>query len=147
MDAQPAARSTLPNPDTLSMTVKAPFWFALAALLSACSHDIGLMKMDEQVSAYGSAIRWGQFKKALGYLDPPPARSPDWKTLSQTQMTAYTTQFRDTLPSGKVMLQTVEIRYIPPGSVVEKSFIDQQRWRYDDDAERWVLETGLPSLD
>jgi hypothetical protein len=50
------------------------------------------------------------------------------------------------LPSGKVMMQTVEIRYIPPGSVVEKTVIDQQRWRFDEDDNRWVLESGLPPL-
>jgi len=124
--------------------VKAPFWFALTALLSACAHDYDLMKMEEQVSGYGAAIRWNLFKKAVTYLAVPPARSPDWKALAETKVTAYTPQFRDTLTSGKVMMQSVEIRYIPPGSVVEKTLIDQQRWHFDDDTGRWMLETGLP---
>jgi hypothetical protein len=105
------------------------------------------MKMEDQVSGYGAAIRWNLFKKALTYLAEPPARSPDWKALDETKVTAYTTQFRDLLPSGKVMMQSVEIRYIPPGSVVEKTFIDQQHWHFDDDSGRWLLETGLPRLD
>lgn len=129
------------------LTLKKLFWFAWVALLSACSHDFDLMKMEDQVSSYGSAIRWNLFKKAVGYLDPPPERSPDWKRLDETKVTSYTLQFRDLLPSGKVMMQSVEIRYIPPGSVVEKTIIDQQRWHFDDDAERWVLETGLPALE
>jgi hypothetical protein len=28
--------------------------------------------------------------------------------------------------------------------VVEKTLIDQQRWHFDDDTGRWMLETGLP---
>lgn len=126
--------------------MKTPFWFALAILLPACTHDYGLMKMDEQVSGYGSAIRWNLFKKALNYLDAPPARSPDWQVLAETKVTSYTPQFREVLPSGKVMMQTVEIRYILPGSVVEKTLTDQQRWRLDETRERWVLETGLPAF-
>lgn len=105
------------------------------------------MKMEDQVSSYGAAVRWNLFKKAIAYLAEPPARSPDWKALAETKVTAYTLQFRDLLPSGKVMMQTVEIRYIPPGSVVEKTLIDQQRWHVDDDSGRWLLETGLPRLD
>ncbi len=128
------------------MTVKTPYWFALIILLSACSHDYDLMKMEEQVSGYGSAIRWNLFKKAVAYLDPPPLRAPDWNRLAEIKVTSYSPQFRDVLPSGKVMMQTVEIRYIPPGSVVEKMVIDQQRWRFDEDDQRWVLESGLPSL-
>ena len=104
------------------------------------------MKMDEQISGYGGAIRWGQFKRAVGYLDPPPRNPPDWKMLSETKVTSYTTQNREVLPSGKVMMQTVEIHYIPPGSVVEKNLIDPQRWRLDESSNRWVLESGLPAF-
>ena len=89
--------------------MKAPYWFALATLLSACSHDYDLMKMEEQVSGYGAAIRWNLFKKAWTYLAEPPARSPDWKALAETKVTAYTPQFRDLLPSGKVPVTSVPI--------------------------------------
>ncbi len=126
--------------------MKTVYWFALICLLSACSHDYDLMKMEEQVSGYGSAIRWNLFKKAVAYLDPPPSRPPDWKALAEIKVTSYSPQFRDVLPSGKVMMQTVEIRYIPPGSVVEKTVIDQQRWRFDEDDNRWVVESGFPQL-
>lgn len=138
-----------PHPVTLAstvVTVKALVGFACLALLSACAHDLELMKMEEQVNGYGSAIRWNLFKKAAGYLDPPPVPAPDWKALAETKVTAYSPQYREVLPSGKVMTQTVEIRYIPPGAVVEKSLIDQQRWRFDEDGNRWVLESGLPEF-
>lgn len=146
---QPGTRrsSTFSHIQRPRLTLKKLFWFAWLALLSACAHDYDLMKMEDQVSGYGAAIRWNLFKKAVGYLDPPPERSPDWAMLAETKVTSYTLQFRDILPSGKVMMQSVEIRYIPPGSVVEKTIIDHQRWHFDEDTERWVLETGLPALD
>ena len=121
-------------------------WFAVSLLLAGCSHDFELMKMEEQVSGYGAAIRWNQFKKAAGYLDPVQSAPPDWKALNDIQITSYNVQFRDVLPSGKVMMQTAEIHYIPAGSLVEKTLIDQQRWHQDEDSGRWMLESGLPQL-
>lgn len=128
------------------LTLKTAYWFALIILLSSCSHDYELMKMEEQVSGYGSAIRWNLFKKAVTYLDPPPLKTPDWNSLAQVKVTSYRPQYRDVLPSGMVMMQSVEISFIPPGSVVEKTIVDQQRWRFDEDDNRWVLESGFPAL-
>jgi len=124
--------------------VKDTFLLVMFLLMSACSHDYDLMRMEEQVSGYGAAIRWNLFKKAVAYLDPAPSPSPDWQSLAEIKVTSYTPQFRELLPSGKVMMQSVEIRYLPPGSVVEKSLLDQQRWHLQEGSERWVLETGLP---
>lgn len=130
----------------MRLTIIAVVWFAIAVLFSACAHDYQLMKMDEQVSAYGAAIRWNLFKKALGYQAEPTGKSPDWKTLQELKVTEYRVVSRDTFPSGKVLMQTAEIRYIPAGSVVEKALIDNQRWHFDEDSERWVIETGLPNF-
>ena len=128
------------------MTMKTPVWFALAIMFSACAHDFGLMKLDEQVNGYGAAIRWNQFKKATEYLTSPPQRSPDWARLKETKVTAYRVLSRERSPSGSVMTQNVEIGYILPGSVVEKTLTDNQRWHYDDDRNRWLLDSGLPGL-
>jgi hypothetical protein len=129
---------------TYFQTYKALLWFTLTAMMAACSHDYQLMKMEEQVNGYGAAIRWNLFKKAAAYLAEPPTDAPDWQRLRDTKVTAYDLQSRDYFPSGNVMMQTVEIRYIPPDGVVEKTITDPQRWRFDDDKDRWVLETGLP---
>lgn len=129
-----------------ALTVKALIWFVLPLVLSACAHDMDLMKLEEQVGGYGAAIRWNLFKKAINYLDSPPEHAPDWKTLADIKVTSYNVQFREVMPSGKVMIQTVEIRYLPAGGVVEKMVIDQQRWHLDEDSGRWLLETGLPPI-
>ena len=131
---------------SVALTVKALIWFVLALVLSACAHDMDLMKLEEQVGGYGAAIRWNLFKKAVNYLDPPPEHMPDWKALANLKVTSYNVQFRELMPSGKVMMQTVEIRYLPARGVVEKVAIDQQRWHLDEDSGRWLLETGLPPI-
>lgn len=127
--------------------MKTPVWFAMAIIFSACAHDLGLMKMEEQVNAYGAAIRWNQIKKAVGCLAVPPDRAPDWKRWKDIRVTAYRVVSRERSEAGGVLTQHVEISYLPPDSVVEKTVADVQRWRFDDDRNRWVLDSGLPHLD
>lgn len=111
---------------------------------TACSHDYQLMKTDEQLNGYGAAIRWGLFKKAAYYLSEPPQTVVSWDKLEKIKVTAYKPSFRDVYPSGKIITQTVEIHYLLDASIIEKTLIDEQRWRLDEEQDRWVLETGLP---
>ena len=102
------------------------------------------MKMEEQLNGYGGAIRWSLFKRAMEYFASPP--TPDWQALKKVKVTSYQPIFRDALADGKVVLQSVEIRYLPADSVVEKTLTDEQRWHYDEAKGRWLLETGLPQF-
>ncbi len=121
-------------------------WFACGLALSACSHDYQLMRMEEQLNGYGGAIRWSLFKRAMDYFADSPMAAPDWRALQKVKVTSYQPIFRDSLSDGKIVLQSVEIRYLPPDSVVEKTLTDEQRWRYDEEKGRWLLETGLPKF-
>jgi hypothetical protein len=129
-----------------SRTLKLAFWFVFGLMLTGCAHDYLLMKTEEQLNGYAAAIRWNLFKRAVDYLATPPNPSPNWQALDQIKVTGYKATFRDLLPSGKIALQTVEIRYLTGGGVVEKTLIDEQRWRFDDNRDRWLLETGLPKF-
>lgn len=129
-----------------SRTLKSIRWFVCVLLLGACSHDYQLMKTEEQLNQYGAAIRWSLFKRAVTFLSDPYRDQPDWKALEKIEVTAYRPTFRDLYPSGKIATQTVEIRYLTGGGVVERSLTDEQRWRLDENTDRWVLETGLPKF-
>jgi hypothetical protein len=128
-------------------TLKMALGFVGYLLLTACSHDYQLMKTEEQLNAYGAAIRWNLFKRAVDYLATPPHPAPNWTELDQIKVTAYKPTFRDLYPSGMYATQTVEIKYIPANSVVEKTLVDEQRWRFDEARDRWVLESGLPKFE
>lgn len=119
---------------------------ACGLALTACSHDYLLMRTEEQLHNYEAAIRWSLFKRAAEYLADPSKHNPDWKKLDRIKVTGYQAKFRDLLPSGNVLTQTVEIRYLTANGVVEDKLIDEQRWRYDEEQRRWVLETGLPKF-
>jgi hypothetical protein len=123
-------------------------WMALSLALTACAHDYQLMKMEEQLNGYAGAIRWSLFKKSLDFHAHPPSPLPDWEALQNIKVTSYQALSRDTQDDAdndlKIVLQTVEIRYVTSNNVVEKTITDEQRWRYDNDKSRWLLETGLP---
>lgn len=120
-------------------------WLALSLTLSACSHDYQLMRMEEQLNSYGGVIRWSLFKRALDYYARPPSPPPDWQALRDVKVTYYQPLFRDALNEGKIILQTVEIRYLYKG-VVEHTLTDEQRWEYDENKSRWLLATGFPNF-
>lgn len=129
-----------------SRLVKSACGLAFGVMLTACSHDYLLMKTEEQLHGYEAAIRWSLFKRAAGYLADPAKAAPDWKRLEQIRVTGYVTTFRDLFQSGKVLTQTVKIRYLTGNGVVERTIEDEQRWRFDELQERWLLETGLPKF-
>jgi hypothetical protein len=127
-------------------TIRAARALALSLALSACSHDYHLMKMEEQLNSYAGAIRWSLFKKSLEFHEHPPSPLPDWKALRDIKVTYYQPLFRDTLSDGNLVLQTVEIKYIHGYDMVERSITEEQRWRYDEDRSRWLLQTGFPKF-
>jgi hypothetical protein len=131
---------------TYPWTFTAACCMALSLMLTACSHDYQLMKRSEQLNGYRSTIGWSQFKKSLNFHAHPPSPLPDWDALENIKVTAYEPLSEEMQADGKLMLQTVRIRYVHLDKMVEKAITDEQRWRYDDDKDRWLLETGLPQF-
>jgi hypothetical protein len=40
--------------------------------------------------------------------------------------------------------QVVEIRMFNKNRGIEKTILDQQEWRYNEESKRWLLHSGLP---
>lgn len=126
---------------------------ALSGLLSmGCStidHDSRNISFQAATSGYESALRWGHFETALGYLDPdqrqdkalPPA-------LKGLRVTGY-----EVLPaplaaneSENLATQSAKIDYYYDDRNVLKSLVDRQVWRYDSNLKNWWLTSGLPKF-
>lgn len=124
-------------------------WLGLLAslVLAACSHDFALMKLEDQLAGYGAAVRWGLYQRALDYLARVPEPVPDFRLLKNIKVTSYQPVFRKEETGEKKLRQTVEIRYVHLEHLVEKTLIDEQTWTYDEDRDRWRLESGLPAFD
>jgi hypothetical protein len=132
-------------------------WVALAGLGTAC---LGLAACDatlggtrtrtDAMTEYGAAIRWNEFDTALNFLDPAqaaarPLTDLERERFKQLQVTGYEVKSaRDTADGG--IEQDVEIRVVNRNTQRERSIIDHQRWRWDAEAKRYLLTSGLPDF-
>jgi hypothetical protein len=121
-------------------------FYLVFALLAGCSHDIGLMRQDETLTGYESAIRWGLWEKAASYQVRRPRPEQRLDRLRSYQVTGYQVRYKHSEDPSALLFQTVEIRYLRPNELTERSMVEEEMWRYDNDKERWMLETDLPEL-
>ena len=123
------------------------FTLSLACLfLLGCSHDLHMMKTEEEMNSYGSAIRWGLFEKASDFQPPDKRAALDTDFLKDIRVTSYDPKYRSEEDGNSIVKQTVEIRYYHEQNSVEHSVTDRQTWRFDKEKDRWFLESGLPKF-
>jgi hypothetical protein len=120
-------------------------------LLAGCATDRRNESLTRTLNAYGGVIRWGDFGNALQFIDPKVRAE---KTPSPLEMSRYD-QYRVTgyddgqgpAPNGdNEVRQIVAISLVNNNTQVERTVIDRQTWRYDQEANRWWLVSGLPNI-
>ena len=122
---------------------------ALAVAVAACTPNQVEKSRGEAFKQYETIIRWSQWDAAADfiapdYLEQNPITRLEMDRLRLFRVTAYTVRSTGIYDDGMTARQTVEIRMFNTRQAVERSIIDQQEWRYDEDAKRWLLHTGLP---
>ena len=121
----------------------------LAVAVAACTSNPVEKSRGEAFKQYETIIRWSQWDAAADfiapeYLEQNPITRLEMDRLRLFRVTAYTVRSTGIYDEGMTARQTVEIRMFNTRQAVERSIIDQQEWRYDEDAKRWLLHTGLP---
>lgn len=121
------------------------------AMLAGCG-GVGSQQDIRQVALfnYAGAIRWGHIDDAWSMIDPEYARQHPLTALErerfeQVQVTGYLVKGTQ-MVSETEMVQVVEIRLINRHTQAERVITDRQIWRWDKDARRWWLTTGLPKI-
>ncbi len=119
----------------------------LATLLAACtSGPIYLSKIEDILSLYGTAIRWGDFEKAQTFQAPAKRTHLDLDWLKNIHVASYDIINQKESQGGHIHEVTVKIRYFIESEGVEKTLTDKQLWRYDEDSEKLTLESDLPAF-
>lgn len=121
-------------------------------LLAACG-SMGAQRSprDQAMYTYTSAVRWSDFPAALSFVDPAvraanPPTALDMERYKQYQVSGYEVK-SSSVPTEDTYEQVVEIRMVNRNTQVERTITDHQRWRFDPEAKRWWLTSGLPDLD
>jgi len=134
-------------PNSFRILLAAALFLLMAACASSGSRDD---LRDQSLYVYAGAIRWGQIDEALGFVDPEylkkrPFTALDRSRFDQVRITGYDVKGYE--PIGKDELaQVVEIRLVNQHTQTERTVIDRQRWRWDEESRRWWLLTGLPDI-
>ena len=67
----------------------------------------------------------------------------DLDRLRLFRVTAYTLRSAGVYDEGMTARQVVEIKMFNKQQAVERTIIDEQEWRYDEERQRWVLHSWL----
>ncbi len=123
---------------------------ALLASLAGCATGGPDRKaLDDTLDVYAVAIRWGELDTAIGLIDPEvrdtagPSRL-DRERLEQMQVTGYEVLRAGTI--GERYQQVVQVRLVNRHTQRERTVTDAQEWRWDPQAKRWWLRSGLPDI-
>ncbi|MBW8366516.1 MAG: hypothetical protein K0M70_01460 [Arenimonas sp.] len=133
-----------------SLRVFAP---ALAVLLLTACSSMGAQRnpRDQALYTYVSAVRWSDFDAARAFVDPETLRARPITDLEserykQFQVAGYEVKSASEPAEGQYE-QVVELRLVNRNTQVERIITDRQQWRWDAQAKRWWLVSGLPDLD
>lgn len=133
--------------DTMTRALARLAAIALLALLAACGGSAKRSPLEQSLYTYSSTIRWSEFDKALAFVDPEaPAMEPlALERLQQYQVSGYDVRSSEQV-SDTEYTQVVELRVVNRHTQAERTVTDRQRWRWDAEAKRWWLASGLPDL-
>ena len=108
-----------------------------------------MSELERSQYAWSAAIRWGDFEGALNLVDP---EHRDEHPVSDLQLERYkqvqVSHYRElaTEPGEAEARREIEIGLINRHTMTERTQRYTERWRYDAEAKRWWLASGLPDF-
>ena len=120
-------------------------------LLAACATNQRSEDLTNTLNAYHSTLRWGDFQHALNFVDPAwreahPLTPLQLARYKQVRVVGYDEGQGPVPASDTEVRQTVKIGLVNRHTMQQRYIIDHQDWRWDDQAKRWWLTTGLPDI-
>lgn len=108
--------------------------------------DAKRIALENTLSSYRQAIRWGHFPAAAGFVSPDQRRDLDTERLDNVRVTGYDVVQPGIIGPDDTAVQLVQIHYVLEDRQRLQQAADRQRWRYDPLTQAWWLESGLPSF-
>jgi hypothetical protein len=123
----------------------------MAGLLSACAGLRKSQRMSEfqdTASLYQNAIRWNNFKEALGFLQHPAEALNQQRLnrLALLRVTDYEMGSERFSDDGRSVDVSAVIEYVWLDQMVQRRIIDHQHWVYVQKLKRWQLDGDLPQF-
>lgn len=145
---------------TLSRTqphVPRAIWRALVVLLAvstgmgmgcaAVEKDRRAVGLQAATNGYQSALRWGYYDTAFGYVHPDQRRNQSLpEVFADLRVTGYDVAQPPVILDDDSANQVVVIDYLYEDTQIVKRLTDRQQWRWDDQIGTWWLHSGIPAF-
>lgn len=122
----------------------------LVVLLAGCGSvkkDKLAIGLQASTNGYQSALRWGYYETAYGFVHPDLRKNKTLPPLfEKLRLTGYDIVQQPTMKDKDTATQIVAIDYLYEDQQVLKHLTDRQLWRWDEKMESWWLQSGLPSF-
>lgn len=133
----------------MKLIIRSLFALGLVALLTACPQTREQKGLTETLQQYETIVRWAQWDAAADFIAPEylqehPITRLELDRLRLFKVTQYLVRSSTPVGDGTELLQTVEIRMFNKNQARERSIIDNQYWKFNQQTERWQLHSGLP---
>lgn len=124
---------------------------AAIVLLAGCATAQRKDALTSTLNTYAATLRWGSFQSALKFVDPKvletnPPTSLDMARYQQVRVSDYDEGAGPSVVAENEVQQVVQLHLINIHTQSERTVIDRQTWRYDPEAKRWWLTSGLPNV-
>ena len=121
----------------------------MAMLLTACPQTKEDKDLSDTLQQYETIVRWAQWDAAIEfvsmkYMEEHPITRLELDRLRLFRVTQYVVRSAAPINEGKGLIQVVEIRMFNKNQARERTIIDEQYWKYNEETERWKLHSGLP---
>ena len=133
----------------MKLILRTVIMLGLAAFLTGCPQTKEDKSLSETLEQYETIVRWAQWDAAVDfvsrdYQQENPITRLDLDRLRLFRVTQYAVRSSASVDNGLGVVQVVEIRMFNKNQARERTIIDEQYWKYNEETERWKLHSGLP---
>ncbi|MFB1487537.1 hypothetical protein [Thiocapsa sp. C4-3m] len=107
--------------------------------------DRRAVALQAATNGYQSALRWGYYDTAFGFMHPDQRKSGELpEAFAELRVTGYDVTQPPVIQADGSANQVVIIDYLFEDAQVVKQLTDRQVWRWDEVTNTWWLYSGLP---
>ena len=123
----------------------------VSGLLCACATLKNASKMesfDHVSQSYRRTLMHSDFQSAASYIGGEGAVSGQGGAEKLAHFRVVYCEIKKVSVSADkdTIMQDAELSYYDKNTMIHRTMVDHQKWRYDAEKKRWFLSSGLPAL-
>lgn len=124
------------------------FFVVLFSGCASLDHRDRIEMFESTAFKYENAIRWSDYELADSFRisDRSEKTSQNFEYLRDYRVSSYDIRSRKLTKDLKEVIQTVEIKYYNVNTLIEKTVMLTELWKFREGSNRWILESGFPDL-